>query len=80
MAEEYMQMDVERRMSRRDKARRKFTRAHRVQQAKKANLRNIITAAREDFLDKQEQVQYQSEKPLKEMEYPELVEVLNRDL
>jgi len=73
-------MDFEKKMSRRDKARVKFIRAHKIKQAKKANLKNIITTAREEFLDREEQIQYQTDKPLKEMQYPELVEVLNKDL
>lgn len=35
---------------------------------------------REKWLDIQEQLKYQSAKPLKDMKYMELVDVLNKDL
>ena len=35
---------------------------------------------REKYLDIQEQIKYQTDKPLKDMKYLELVEVLNRDM
>ena len=39
----------------------------------------MIITERERFLDIEEQIHYQSAKPLKEMKYLELMEVLDRD-
>ena len=80
MAEEFMQMDVEKKMSRRDKARKKFIHNFKMKQARQTGMKNMIIAEREKFLDFEEQVQYQSDKPLKDLEYQELVEVLDRDV
>ena len=40
MAEDYMQMEHEKKMSKRDKARKKFVDGFKLKQAKKASLRN----------------------------------------
>lgn len=80
MAENYMSMDHEKRMSARDKARRDFVRNFKQQQAIKRSAKNTFIAEREKFLDFQEQIQYQSSKSLRQMKYEELVEVLNKDL
>ena len=80
MHEEFMLVSHERMMTKRDRARIQFIKEFRLKQIKKSNLRNIVTAERERFLDMQEQIRYQSAKPIKDMKYLELVEVLNRDL
>ena len=40
----------------------------------------MIITERERYMDIQEQIRYQAGKPLKDMKYLELVEVLNKDL
>ena len=80
MAENYMAMDMEKRMTSRDKARRDFIRNFKKKQAIKRSTKNTIIAEREKFLDFREQIQYQTDKPLKAMKYEELVETLNKDL
>lgn len=80
LGEDLMQMQHEKKMSRRDKARSAFVREFRKKQEIKANLHNTLTMEREKWLDIQEQLKYQSAKPLKDMKYMELVDVLNKDL
>jgi len=80
MAEGFMQMDHEKKMSKRDKARAEFVKQFRKKQEQKANLKNIIITERERYLDIHEQIRYQSAKPIKDMKYLELVEVLNKEM
>ena len=54
MAEDFMQMDHEKRMSKRDKARKKFIANFKRQQAIKKNLKNTLIAERERLLDIEE--------------------------
>ena len=51
MAENYMSMEHEKRMSSRDKARRDFVRNFKRTQAIKGSVKNTIIAEREKFLD-----------------------------
>ena len=80
MAEDFMQMEHERKMSKRDKARAKFVRQFRIKQKQKQGLKNMAITERERYLDIREQIKYETDKPLKDMKYLELVEVLNRDM
>lgn len=79
MADEYMQMEHEKRMTKRDKARAKFVKEFKRKQLAKKNLKNQIITEREKFLDIEEQIQYKVDKPLNQMKYDELLGVLNRD-
>mmetsp|Transcript_11968 Transcript_11968/g.20207 ORF Transcript_11968/g.20207 Transcript_11968/m.20207 type:complete len:340 (-) Transcript_11968:600-1619(-) len=83
MAESFMQMDMERKMSRRDKARAKFVRDHKIKQLKKKNLRNVIITEQEHYYDFREQIDgfnhTLSSKSINKMEFDELVEFLNKD-
>ena len=54
MADEFMQMDHEKRMTKRDKARAKFVKEFKRKQLIKKNLKNTLTAERERFLDFEE--------------------------
>lgn len=56
MADNFMAMDHEKRMSARDKARRDFVRNFKKQQAIKSSAKNMIIAEREKWLDFQEQI------------------------
>ena len=56
MADEFMRMEHEKKMSRRDRARKKFAAKFKLEQAKKRGLKNIMTAERERFLDIEEQL------------------------
>lgn len=80
LAENLGQMQQERKMSARDKARAKFVREHRKKEAIEGSLRNTLIMERERYLDVREQLHYESEKPLRDLKYLELVEVLNKDL
>ena len=51
MAEDYMQMAHEKKMSRRDKARRQFIKNFKLKQAQKKSLKNTLITEREKFLD-----------------------------
>ena len=79
MAEEFMMTKMEKAMSKKDRARRKFVKKHQREQAIKRSLRNIVTEEREKFLDMKEQIEYNSPKSFKKMEYDELLEALNKD-
>jgi len=67
-------------MSKRDKARAEFIKKFRLKQEQKDSLKNIIITERERYLDIQEQIRYQTDKPIKDMKYLELVEVLNKEM
>ena len=56
MAENYMAMDMEKRMTSRDKARRDFIQNFKKKQAIKRSTKNTIIAEREKFLDFREQI------------------------
>ena len=56
MAENFMAMDMEKRMTSRDKARRDFIRNFKKKQAIKRSAKNTIIAEREKFLDFREQI------------------------
>jgi len=72
-------MEHERRMSKRDKARRKFVNEFNLKQKQKRGLKNMAETENERFMDMREQIHYQSAKPLKDMKYLELMETLDRD-
>jgi len=69
-------MEHERRMSKRDKARRKFVNEFNLKQKQKRGLKNMAETENERFMDMREQIHYQSAKPLKDMKYLELMETL----
>lgn len=54
LAEDFLQTATEKKMSRRDKARRDFIRNFKLKQLSKKSLKNTIIAERERFLDFQE--------------------------
>lgn len=54
MAEDFMQMEHEKKMSKREKSRKKFISEFKRQQAIKKNLKNTLIAERERFLDMEE--------------------------
>jgi hypothetical protein len=83
MSEDYMQNEVERRMSKRDKARAKFVQQYRHQQRIKNSPKNQVTTAAESYYDFREQIDMfghlKATKLMSKMKYEELAETLNRD-
>ena len=67
-------------MSKRDKARAQFVRNYNKKMAIKYSVRNTLTMERERFLDIQESLRYETDKPLADLKYMELLEVLNKDM
>lgn len=83
MAEDYLQMEQERNMSKRDKARAKFIREFKQRQFEQKSLKNQVLMEREHYLDFREQIDnfghLKASKLMRNMKYDELVETLNRD-